>query len=71
LKKTQKSLEESPLSTKKLSQVKYLKEKFKNVKGAMKRKTFNLTDSSDRDSSGEGEMIAQLKENFHITGKKE
>jgi predicted adenine nucleotide alpha hydrolase (AANH) superfamily ATPase len=38
LNKTLESLEESPLSTKKLSQVKYLKEKFKKVKGAMKRK---------------------------------
>jgi hypothetical protein len=36
----------------------------------MKRKIFNLTDSSGSDSSSEGEMIAQLKEKFHITGKK-
>jgi predicted adenine nucleotide alpha hydrolase (AANH) superfamily ATPase len=40
LNKTLESLEESPLSTKELSQVKYLKEKFKKVKGAMKRKIF-------------------------------
>jgi hypothetical protein len=53
-----------------LSQGKYLKEKFKKVKGAVKRKIFNLTNSTGNDSSGEGEMIAQLKEKFHITGKK-
>jgi hypothetical protein len=50
--------------------VKYLKEKFKKVKGAVKRKIFNSTDSSGSDSSGEDEMIVQLKEKFHITGKK-
>jgi hypothetical protein len=54
-------LEESPLSTKKLSQVKYLKEKLKKVLGAVKKK-FNLTDCIGSDSSGKGEMMAQLKE---------
>jgi hypothetical protein len=54
----------------KLSQGKYLKEKFKKVKGAVKRKIFNLTNSTGNDSSGEGEMIEQLKEKFHILGKK-
>jgi hypothetical protein len=54
-----------------LSQVNYPKEKFKKVKGAMKRKIFNFTDSNGRDSSGEGEMIAQLKEKFNSTGKNE
>jgi hypothetical protein len=34
--------------------VKYPKEKFKKVKEAVKRKIFNLTDSSGSDSSGEG-----------------
>jgi hypothetical protein len=51
-----------------LSKVKYPKENFK--KGAVKRKTFNLTDSSGSNNSGQGEMIAQLKGKFHITGKK-
>jgi hypothetical protein len=37
-------------------------EKSKKVKGATKRKIFNLTDSSESNSSGEGEIIAQLKE---------
>jgi hypothetical protein len=63
------SLEESPLSTKKFSQVKYPQEKFKKVKGAIKRKILNLTDFSGNDSSGEGEMIARFQEKFHITGK--
>jgi hypothetical protein len=63
-------LEESPLSTKKLTQVKYPKEEFRKVKGAVKRKIFNLTASSGSIISGEGEMIAQLKEKFHITGKR-
>jgi hypothetical protein len=57
--KTLGSLEESPPSTKKLSQVKYPKEIFKKIEGAMKRKIFNLRHCSDSDSSGEGEMIAQ------------
>jgi hypothetical protein len=70
LNKTLEPLEESLLSTKKSSQVMYPNGKFKKVKGAMKRKIFNLTDSSGNDSSGEGELIAWLKEKFHITGKK-
>jgi hypothetical protein len=41
LNKTPKSSEESPLSTKKLSQMKYPKEELKKVKGVMKRKIFN------------------------------
>jgi hypothetical protein len=46
--------------------VKYLNRKFKKDKEAVKRKISNLTDSSGSDSSGEGEMIAQLEEKFHI-----
>jgi hypothetical protein len=42
-----------------LSEVKYLKEKFKQVKRSMTRKIFSVTDSSGSDSSGEGEMTAQ------------
>jgi hypothetical protein len=38
--------------------VKYLKEKFMKVKGAVKRKIFSLTDCRGNDSSSEGEMIA-------------
>jgi hypothetical protein len=45
--------------------MKYPKEKFKNINEAMERKTFNLTDPSGSNSSGEREMIAQLKENFN------
>jgi hypothetical protein len=41
--------------------VKYPKGKFKKVKGAMERKILHLTDSSGSSSSGEGEMMAQLK----------
>jgi hypothetical protein len=41
-----------------LSQAKYPKEKFKNVKGAVKRKVFSSTDSSDSNSLDDGEMIA-------------
>jgi hypothetical protein len=67
LNKTLESLEELSLS---LSQVKDLIEKSKKVKVAMKIKVFSLTDASGSDSSGEGEMIAQLKEKFYITGKK-
>jgi hypothetical protein len=44
--------------------VNYPKGKFKKVKRAVKRKIFNLTDSSGSYSSGEGEMIAQLRKNF-------
>jgi CTP-dependent riboflavin kinase len=46
--------------------VKYPKEKFK----MFKRKTFNLAESSDSNSSSESEMIAQLKGKFHVTRKK-
>jgi hypothetical protein len=62
-------MEESTPSTKTLSQVKYLKQNFKKVKRAVKREISNLTDSSCNDSSSEGEMIAQLKEKFHLTEK--
>jgi uncharacterized protein YjbJ (UPF0337 family) len=44
--------------------VKNSKEKFKKVKGAVKRKVLNLTDSSGTDSLGEGEMIVKRNENF-------
>jgi hypothetical protein len=50
--------------------VKCAKEKFKKSEGAVKGEKFNLTDSSGSDSSGEGEMIAQLKEKFHVPGKR-
>jgi hypothetical protein len=50
--------------------MKYPKEKLKKVKVAVKRKMFNLTDSCGSDSSGDDKMIAQVKEKFHITGKK-
>jgi hypothetical protein len=65
LNKTLKSLEKLPLCTKKFSQAKYLNEKFKEVKEAVKRKIFNLTHSSGSGSgsSGEGEMIAQISHN--------
>jgi hypothetical protein len=46
--------------------VKYPQENVQKIKGTMKRKIFNLSDSSGSSSSGEGE----LKENVHITGKK-
>jgi hypothetical protein len=36
----------------------------------MKRKILNLTSFNSRDNSGEGEMIAQLKETVQVTGKK-
>jgi hypothetical protein len=39
--------------------------KFKKINGAVKRKIFNLTDPSGRNRSCEGEMTAQLEENFH------
>jgi hypothetical protein len=57
--------ESPPLSTIKLSEVMYAEENFKRINGAMKRKIFNLTDSSGSNRSCEGEMTAQLKENFH------
>lgn len=56
---------ESPLSTKKLSQVTYLKEKLKKVKEAVKGKILNLIDSSGSFSSGESEITGQL--NFFPT----
>jgi hypothetical protein len=49
--------------------VKYPKEKFKKIREAVKKK-FNSTGSSGSDSIGEGEIIAQLKGKYHITGKK-
>jgi hypothetical protein len=36
----------------------------------MKRKIFNPTDFSGSSSSGDNEMVVQLKEKFHITGRK-
>jgi hypothetical protein len=36
----------------------------------MERKMFNLTSFKSSDNSGEGKMIAQLKEKFQVTGKK-
>jgi hypothetical protein len=36
----------------------------------MKKRIFNSRDSSGTYSSGENETIAQLKETFHITGRK-
>jgi hypothetical protein len=60
LKKALESLEE-------LTHVKYPKENFRKVKGAMKRKIFSLTDYSCSNISGGVEMIAQLKETFHMT----
>jgi hypothetical protein len=71
LKRTVGSSEESQFSSKKLSQVKYPRGKFKKIKGAMRRKIFNLTHSSENDSSGDGKMSAQLKEENHVTRKKE
>jgi hypothetical protein len=69
--KSLKSLQKTPLFTKKLSEVKYLKEKLKNVKGAIKRKIIIITEPiDDSNSSGEGEMIVQLKKNFHVRGRK-
>jgi uncharacterized protein YjbJ (UPF0337 family) len=47
-----------------------VKEKIKKVKGAVKRKIFNLTDFSGSDSSGKGEMTVQLNEKFHTNRKK-
>jgi hypothetical protein len=64
------SLEESPPSIKKLSQVKYSKQKFMKTEGAMRRKIFSLKHCNDSDSSGEVEMIAQLKEKFNKAEKK-
>jgi hypothetical protein len=60
----------SPLSTKKLSQVRYWKENFKNIRAIVKRKIFNLRDSSGCGSLGEGKMTEQLKEKFYITGNR-
>jgi hypothetical protein len=51
------------------SHVKQPKQKLKKIKGAMKREIFSLTDSSGRDSSEDSEVIAQLKEKFHIAEK--
>jgi hypothetical protein len=45
-------------------------EKFKKIKGAIKRKIFNLRDTSDNVSSSEGGMTAQLKGTYHMTGRK-
>jgi hypothetical protein len=49
--------------------VNYPNERLK-FKGAIIRKIFNVTDSSSSNSSHEDKMIAQLKEKFHITGRK-
>jgi hypothetical protein len=53
------------ITTAKLSQVMYAEEKFKKINEAVKRKIFSLTDSSGKHRSCEGEMMSQLKENFH------
>jgi hypothetical protein len=45
----------------------YQRKIFKKIKGARKI-IFSLKDFSDSDSAGEDEMIAQLKEKFHVTG---
>jgi hypothetical protein len=58
------SLVESPLSIKQLFQVKYLKDKFKEDKGDVKRKILNVRHSNGSDRSGKGEMTLQLEENF-------
>jgi hypothetical protein len=50
--------------------VKYLKEKYWKLKETTKRKMFSLTDVSSSNSSGEGEVIAQLVGKFHTMGKK-
>jgi hypothetical protein len=49
--------------------VKYSKEKFRKLIGAMKKS--NPTDSSSSNNSDEGKMTAQFKKNVHITGNKE
>jgi hypothetical protein len=36
----------------------------------LKRKIFNLTNSSASNISGKGEMIAQFRKKFHIIGKR-
>jgi hypothetical protein len=64
LKKSLGILEQLPLSTKKLSQIKYPEEKFMKLKEAVKRKIFSLTVSSGSNSSGEGEMVVQLRKYF-------
>jgi hypothetical protein len=46
--------------------MKYPKQRFKKVIGAVRRKIFSLTDFSGSGSLGEGEIIAQLKVKFHI-----
>jgi hypothetical protein len=61
------TLGESPLFTQIVTS-EVSKGKIKKIKGAVKI-IFNLTYSSGSDSSGEGEMIAQLKEKFRITGR--
>lgn len=51
--------------------MKHWKEKFKKIKGAIQIKIFNLTDSYGSDNSAEGEIMAQLKENFYRIVKKD
>jgi hypothetical protein len=50
LKRSVGSLEESPLYSKKLSEVKYPKVTLNKIKGAMKKKIFNLTHLSENDN---------------------
>lgn len=44
--------------------------KLKESERSHENKKFNLRDTSGSDSSDEDEMIAQLKEKFHIIGRK-
>jgi hypothetical protein len=53
LNKSLEPLGETPPCTETLLQVKYPREKFKKNKGAIKRKIFNLTDTSSSDNSSE------------------
>jgi hypothetical protein len=39
-------------------------DKFKEIKGAMKRRVFNLAELSGKDNSGEDKMIVKLKKKF-------
>jgi hypothetical protein len=50
--------------------VRYLKEKIQESQRSHEKKNIQLTDSSGRDSSSEGEVIAQLKDTFHTVGKR-
>ena len=56
---------ETPITKKKLQQVKYPKEKLKKVKVSIKKKIF--PDAASNGSDSESEMVKQLKEKFHGT----